>query len=768
MSDEGAPLAGAEITVDKVDKQVAISRSDGRFELADLEVGRPVRLKVTLAGWHRDRRRNEPDWQSVFALPERQLRLVLRRDRLLRGSVLDNEGRPVAGARVTAVELSETGMIIFGFDDTTRADGAFSIGVPPIGDYSLHANADGFLPKRARRILTGGPSEPTPTVFTLERGTRLLGRVLDPKGEPQGDASVLAMHPHASFERLEGADDQGRYVFGSLPLGKATLIPMIGGRYGVPRQVVLSGAENEVDLVIERAAVPLRIRVVGPDGDPADGTRAMFWSDLGAFGMLEAGTLGELELLTFPGESLELQFCLTETGASAFLVARIDEPWPRPIEVQLRAPAQLRGRLVDAHGAPLQGLVSASGPPKTACFADPEEIRTDSEGTFRFENLEAGLWELDTSSPGRLLAPKFVWLDPGAEADVTVMEPIDTFEISGRVTGEEAHGGRIQAQGIDVVDEASSDIDASGRFELGPLRAGRYLVRVGFWREPLQTVEVVLSTDREIEIGLSERSLTLRGNVYEEGTGKPIANAALELRLANLGPLTYPSWDHDYPLAEARTDAFGRFAFRDLVADRYDLWVVARGFGVRRLLVTASSEADRLDVALAPEVRQVLYVRSASGSPQLLVTVEAFDPAGVLVTSQRSVARADGGIELRGLTAGAWELRIEDAINVAQSKLDVPSEPRHARLDAGGYLFVHVPDLTGRGLRLPVELIEKTGGRYKPMRSSQASEPVLLDGWARIGPIARGSWTVRVALAERLYEGQVEVAPGEDVVLELR
>jgi RNA polymerase sigma factor (sigma-70 family) len=103
---------------------------------------------------------------------------------LVRGTVVDSDGQPVAEASVLVGQLGESGRR----EGRTKSDGSFAISGCKPGENLLTADAKGFAPATLDVTLK---AESEPFHLTLRPGRLLRLRVVDPKGQPVPKAIVF-------------------------------------------------------------------------------------------------------------------------------------------------------------------------------------------------------------------------------------------------------------------------------------------------------------------------------------------------------------------------------------------------------------------------------------------------------------------------------------------------------------------------------------------------------------------------------------------------
>lgn len=251
---EGAPVAGARIRIVGAGREEVTSDERGRYEIA----------------WDR---RCQFRAAAVFCLVARQeeqnlaarldisrdaslLDINLQRGAVLTGRVVDPDGKEIGGAWV-AVTLDvpnwgDTPLC----EEQTRADsdGRFEVrGVPPAGQYTLHAHADTY---GSKDVVT---STPTSAGRPLDVGALTLGpaslavsgRVLDLAGNPVAHALIYGWGDGQPLRLNTETDTQGRFSLAGVCVGKVDLrvdADMGGGKRLWARVRADAGDEIEIDL----------------------------------------------------------------------------------------------------------------------------------------------------------------------------------------------------------------------------------------------------------------------------------------------------------------------------------------------------------------------------------------------------------------------------------------------------------------------------------------------------------------------------------------
>lgn len=308
---------------------VATTHEDGSFELLVPRAG-SYPVEVSAADGSRVRRLSAevPDAERA------EVSLVLG-GATASGVVLEGQAKqPVPGATVVATPLEGGARA----QATTGPDGRFDLDLAP-GRYSLAARAKGYAV--SPRELTVDADPVPEQVLEIERGGVLLGRVLDPEGNPVPGLTVTALAaeggrstsfgeaatlPDGSF-RLEGLAERPHDLFaGAEPAGYARASGVVPG--GPPvRLVARLGGRVQVHVVDEQgASVPgASVRLGSVNGSAFD----IAAPDSDPQGQAElAVPAGRLELRVAKGQ-LDTKVALTvREGQTVQVEARLAPPPP--------------------------------------------------------------------------------------------------------------------------------------------------------------------------------------------------------------------------------------------------------------------------------------------------------------------------------------------------------------------------------------------------------------------------------------------------------
>jgi hypothetical protein len=276
---DGAPAARAGIAILAHDRREVVARAvagpNGGFSLGGLAPGSydleafapgtsPARLRgVTLAPGARF-----------------EAHVALAGTGVVRGTVRDGAGRPLAGVRVRALP-SEEGLAVQGPRETrTDFEGRFRLAGVELGRAEVAARQDGVLSGAARAVQVQEGSETSLELVLPEAGV-LSGRVVAGERPPPAGTTVLALPMQRGSGTLQvaraAADATGNFAM-PLPAGEYRVLAGPGADVRADERAAPAFVRVEpgrtTQLRVELAAVldrPLEILVLEPGGAPSPG-----------------------------------------------------------------------------------------------------------------------------------------------------------------------------------------------------------------------------------------------------------------------------------------------------------------------------------------------------------------------------------------------------------------------------------------------------------------------------------------------------------------
>ena len=481
---------------------------EGRFELRAVDPARPYEAEVEtdlFANGHLDDLELYPG--QVLDLEAR----LFEGGRLV-GRVIDEEGRPVAGAGVEAVKTVMLGFPGDALAETAAdAEGRFELRAVPPGKATVLARVEGRLESRALVIELEDGQTREGLELQVESGTSLTGLVRWADGKPAAGALVSvrfdpeAMMGMAAMNMARGAsgqakaDAEGRFVVRGLGRGPFLVTARIPSP-GAPEKSHEHSAEQagvQPDSELELVLVPpttLAGRVVDLEGEPIPEFEIRASSEGAAFfmpGRHEKRRFsdedGRFSIVGLPpgtwlfearaegyGPSLPAERVLPLAGASGELT------------LVLEAAARVAGRVLDPAGRPIAGArvtLQTDSEQMIARLAgqlDLPETHSDEEGAFSLEGLSGG--ELALVATHGEHAPSIITtveVPAGGALDDVLLQLREGALLTGEVydkEGKEAGGAQIILQDPGNWDTRMLKADARGTFRVENLRPGSWNV----------------------------------------------------------------------------------------------------------------------------------------------------------------------------------------------------------------------------------------------------------------------------------------------------
>lgn len=701
----GAPLVGAELqlVVDRSsasgpelrpeDVWRAAARTDGKgaFAFPPAPAGRELVLLAapplgSAAGGER------------FALPaaagcgEYLLESELSPPDRIAGSVVDEAGRPVAGARVLcrlAGDPSDVPLLLR--ETETGPDGRYALEGVAASKVLVRAEKGGYRTGRELSVSPrdGGVSPRDDLALELRTGPGfVVGTVVDEDGLPVAGATVVVRS-----ERFDAARYAPRAEVLTDAGGAFRIDPAAGGELRVRASGTSRGAPAACEVRGVRAGTALALslrpleslvgRVVAPDGAAVQDFAILLArpEDPGApserFAFADGAGRFELAGLD-PGPRL-----LRAVSASSSSARRLVEPPAADLVLVLGPWATVAGLVVDRGGEPVPGcglaLSEAGG---------GEGVRGSSraDGTFELAGVPPGAYELrpldDSGRPaGAALALEVA---PGEVlADVRV-EVAAAGVLVGRVI---ARGGAplrsvpVAVRSVETGESRAARTDAEGVFRAEDLAPGLWTVSVPFVEgdtiatasagetfvappgtarvhQVTRAADIVAGGVAELVFREREDGQSLVRGTVSRG-GRPLPGRQLAFFRSGVGS---PA-----DILSTTTDGEGRFEVR-LPPDTYlvrAMSTVDPEEVVLACTVTGAAEQElRLD---GPAGELLGRVARADGTPAPGVRVRLDCPASVADGALRPerdvqvVSDAEGRFALRGLGPGSYRLWVGGA-----------------------------------------------------------------------------------------------------------
>jgi protocatechuate 3,4-dioxygenase beta subunit len=500
-----------------LDKAFADTADDGTYRIDGLASG-PHLLYLARPG--------RPLLQvGQVGIPETsRFDVRLRPGGTIRGTVTDEEGKPVAGAEIrTAIQTTWSPMAA-----KSDREGVFELKDVPAGALAyFRVQAEGFIPHPEPSAQQQGAGESLREGQTMTRDVVLRrGRTAEitVTGEEKGgvEGAEVRLHLATSW----GSETKPWRAVTDTK-GVARVTGLLASDYVVvvvAEGWVQTGLPTQWQGVLhEPLAIPAACRVsVAPDGDVRREVKM-------TRGLAVEGRVLDASGKTFAGavvtiEGARSEFPVFSGGDGRFRVEAVpalrrsvahavapdgsageSEPFqvqagapPKDVEVRLQATARVSGTVRTQDGRAARGAVvrwfsgefHGGGPESWPQIDSTERFPVAADGTFSIEGVTAGAVTVRADAEGLLPGFERITVAPGAEAGVTLVLTAPR-EIRGRVqaqSGGPVRGASVSAQFQGKADGSGAQFtpglpgnpvaqsDAEGRFVLRGLAEGRYQV----------------------------------------------------------------------------------------------------------------------------------------------------------------------------------------------------------------------------------------------------------------------------------------------------
>ncbi|MCP3139607.1 carboxypeptidase regulatory-like domain-containing protein [Pyxidicoccus xibeiensis] len=449
--------------------------------------------------------------EAVVVMPERYTPLDVRLEpasAVVEGTVVDGEGRPVAGAQVSVGRYQRAGST-----RTTMTDAR--------GQYRLEGLEAGLSAVKARREGASRWLSRTETLkaaattrvdFTLPESGIVFGQVTRPSGAPlESSALVHAIARGGSGGATTATDAQGSYQL-ELPEGVYQLVAQAREEptlyFHVEEDAAVTvppGSSVRQDLTLREQGV-LSGTVLEPSGAPSP-LAVVVAQQSGEYAinpMVRADESGRFRLPPRPPSAAPLTLVAHNAGRVGRVTGAKEDQGPR--QVRLQPAATLRGRVVSARGAPPDGFVlelrEADGGELPWARAVPATRRFPGD-TFFLADAPGQRLQVSVRTADGRTGEAQVSLAPGASSEVEVPLTGGASSIAGRAVW--SRGGTPAAGVAVFLDRAVTSLpDArtgpDGRFRLEDVRPGAHTVRLmpPEGRPETRTVKVVEAEATEL------------------------------------------------------------------------------------------------------------------------------------------------------------------------------------------------------------------------------------------------------------------------------
>jgi len=225
---------------------------NGIFSFDGLELERPYELTVIHGDFVK---KVVTDLKVPADRRSLQVEVILDRGALLRGRITDAQGKPIEGAKVS---LMMQGRYAF-----TAQDGVYVLDRLETGTGIVLVSAKGYRPEKRQIVIQDGENKED---FTLDKGHRIVGRVLGEDGKPLKDVRIYAYSRTLGTveDTVTGAD--GVFALTSLPK-ESVMLRFVAEGYSDPLLPPVTVDGKPLTVVMEKTGHILG-KVVNENGEP--------------------------------------------------------------------------------------------------------------------------------------------------------------------------------------------------------------------------------------------------------------------------------------------------------------------------------------------------------------------------------------------------------------------------------------------------------------------------------------------------------------------
>jgi len=617
------PIAGAAIRFGYPDRRLVMTDEQGVATVPGLLPASPFHgvYDVTIEAEGYARQAPVLKLSATDAVTQVQAALVA--GGIVRGTVMDQQGKPVPDAEI--VYRIGDGVGFHGDAFRTDAAGKFQHRFLPLDTAIDISTSKKGTPPQQQRVTLTMPQREREIQFSLAtnpQGVSVSGQVMDQQGKPVAGARIINDRNPVDGPNQTTSDAAGKFVLHDVIPGPTESVLGISAKGFAPQIVTLKsdiGGKTAAVSVTLKPGHTVHGRVLLEDGQPARGavmmTRsAAYTMSQFAESLFSVDDTGAFRIDSLPDDvSLSVQLRGYAIGQSVPI--KLDSP--EPVTITLESPGVIRGRVVDAEtNKPIpqfrirlqfasQRQPGDSQGSFSSDWARPGITFESATGDFAFKPLTNGQpLDLIVEQEGyqrtvvqRAIARKgsdapelgisLSRLDPKKVATLTGRlidfsgQPIANAQLRLIVSTDRPSGvgdnrfnwtlinsGQLEQKSY--CDQWLTGVTtADGRFEFKNILAGRHL-QLAYWADNVphgKSVEFAATAagqGQDVRIQLPQPA-TIRGAINRQG----VADSGIVYLAASS---TIGGWSTEIPLADDQTT----FEFKDLLPGNYTVGVTSR------------------------------------------------------------------------------------------------------------------------------------------------------------------------------------------------
>jgi protocatechuate 3,4-dioxygenase beta subunit len=376
--------------------------------------------------------------------------IVLGKDIVLRGRVVDGSGRPVPGTSVSVHtierELATKGMLVFLAEQAGSVpmalsavesdnEGYFAFSALDDGTYSLVARHGGYASKHEADVLVARERGAGVLTITLGQAGRMSGKVIGHDGKPVVGAQVIAirdvrrMTSNPLQREVALTDAKGEYTIDTLTADQRYRFGVVAKGYAPMYEVSgvqITAQGQEKDFLLVKGGNLTGVVTDEATGKPIDGARiAVYVGQMGWGGNRDPNAKAAADLRRTDDKGRFLFEALSPGPVSSAVVQAPGyvtasfSMWPPPgnqwpdvkaeetteVEVALKRGGSIKGRVLASEGSePIQGaevmLMQTGWAAMASMWLGTPNAITGADGSYELTGVTPGKYRLMALAEG--------------------------------------------------------------------------------------------------------------------------------------------------------------------------------------------------------------------------------------------------------------------------------------------------------------------------------------------------------------------------------
>lgn len=536
----------------------ATTDAEGRFTIADVDDGLLFNILIAANGFSPSSAERTDPRKGTFTVT---LKVPPPENTVLRGKILDPEGRPVFGAKIEPVWTEIPRGKMFGHSPTdplavSDREGLFALSFPPGAVTGLGIQIE--APQLARKIFPAR-ADGSVAEYRLDRGVTVTGRLVR-DGKPVPHAAIVIDQANRNAEgflgkQTIGTDVDGKFELTNVPAGQLWLLSAM--RDTLPDDGVTGSTsvftvkpDTEIDLgdiTVEKGVI-VKGQVTLDDGKPIPPRTQVLIDRENAWDpqLRTLDAEGRFRFAARAGD--DISFAVSVSGYSD----RLDEGrrWPEAQHLQVdknttTAEVILRRKGTTSEvGKNITGVIrTPDGQPVEGAevlFIRPgqqADIRDGKVSEYGFRGAHTktsaqGRFGLQVPSPGDLPACKLLaihesgWaVESGAAKSELTLSPWVRIDGNARCGGTPLVDKRVQAFFPTLANEnpaisisATATTDAQGDFRIDRAIPGTAIIgalreRKGIWEKTYHSIAITVPAKGTARVTLGGAGAVVKGKV---------------------------------------------------------------------------------------------------------------------------------------------------------------------------------------------------------------------------------------------------------------